>query len=286
MPPRSCRRLQALTFLSLASTAIGDAGLTAVSPHLKSLRRLRHLSLADAGLTAAAAKPLLLAMPAMSALQHLNLSRNAFDVCGHVALAPLLAALPGLRFLDNIGARFTARSYSPPTILPPNLSALEHLGLQVRPASLHPYPLLPPFTRHTPAPHQSSAAPPVAGAPGAIALLRTRELLMHRYSQPRASQPGVVRLHCCGASADRAGRGPRARSGTPSADWGAASQAEGGGAELQRALAQHTQRQTGGRQAQLAALTATVATTLCRMVALVAIRCPSPRLRTSQELHA
>eukprot|EP00892_Ulva_mutabilis_P003287 jgi/Ulvmu1/132/UM001_0136.1 len=123
--------LQALTFLSLASTAIGDAGLTAVSPHLGNLRRLRHLSLADAGLTAAAAKPLLRALPAMAALEHLDVARNAFDIAGHVALAPLLAALPRLRFLDNVGARFTARAFSPPTILPPTLSALEHLSLQV-----------------------------------------------------------------------------------------------------------------------------------------------------------
>lgn len=123
--------MQGLTFLSLASTAIGDAGLTAVSPHLKNLRRLCHLSLADAGLTAAATKPLLQALPPMRALEHLDLARNAFDVAGHVALAPLLAALPGLRYLDNVGARFTAHANAPPTILPPTLSSLSHLSLQV-----------------------------------------------------------------------------------------------------------------------------------------------------------
>lgn len=131
LAPNASHYMQDLTFLSLASTAIADAGLCALSPYLMRLHQLSHLNLADTSLTAAAAKPLAAVLAPLATLNHLDLSGNAFDVAGHVALAPVLATLTELTFLDNVGGKFSMRAPAPPTVCPPALFKLQQLGLQV-----------------------------------------------------------------------------------------------------------------------------------------------------------
>lgn len=131
LAPNASHYMQDLTFLSLASTAIADAGLCALSPYLMRLHQLSHLNLADTSLTAAAAKPLAAVLAPLATLNHLDLSGNAFDVAGHVVLAPVLATLTELTFLDNVGGKFSVRAPAPPTVCPPALFKLQQLGLQV-----------------------------------------------------------------------------------------------------------------------------------------------------------